>query len=126
MLVAEQQKDPITLCNSCTLHLVKLCYQRSLLFKLFREPLLLGMRLLGWWHRIDPYAYEVRSEACRGCIRFRKNALKEKSPTFRLLNWLINPIFNRYRDSMVTEVDRAEAKRLPRERLDEPAGRPSE
>lgn len=105
-----------TACNSCTLHLVHLCYERSLGFRLFREPLVFGMRALSWWHDVDPYAWPVRNEACRGCIRFRKNVLKQVSPSFRALNDRINPLFNRWRDSVVSETERAEAKRIPIDR----------
>lgn len=98
------------------MHLVLLCYQRSLWFRMFREPLVMGMRVMSWWHRIDPNDYPVHSEACRGCIRFRKNVLKQVSPTFRILNDLVNPRFNRLRDSLVTEQERREAKSLPAER----------
>ncbi|MBI5536098.1 MAG: nitroreductase [Deltaproteobacteria bacterium] len=110
--------DPktITRCGSCTLHLVQLCYERSAPFRWFREPLLRGMNALAWWHRIDPRDYDVRSEACRGCIRFRKNALKQVSPTFRVLNDLANPWFNRWRDSLVSSEEIAQARSLPSER----------
>jgi len=98
------------------MHLVLLCYERRVWFRMFREPLVMGMRLLSWWHGVDPNAYPVRAEACRGCIRFRKNVLKQVSPTFRVLNGLVNPWFNSLRDSLVTEQEKLEAKRLPAER----------
>jgi hypothetical protein len=103
-------------CGSCTLHLVRLCYERQFLFRVFREPLLVGMNLLSWWHGIDLSACDVRTEACRGCPRFRKNALKEVSPTFRKLNEALNPLFNRWRDSLVTPEEIARARRVPGER----------
>ena len=103
-------------CGSCTLHLVQLCYERSTSFRVFRESLLAGMRLLSWWHHVDPNAYEVRTEACRGCIRFRKNVLKQVSPIFRRLNDLANPGFNRWRDSLVSAEEIARARALPCER----------
>jgi hypothetical protein len=105
-----------TRCGSCTLQLVQLCYERSRSFRAFRESLLAGMMLLSWWHRVDPNVYEVRSEACRGCIRFRKNVLKDVSPTFRVLNEMANPSFNRWRDSLVTAEEIARARQLPSER----------
>jgi hypothetical protein len=105
-----------TKCSSCTLHLVQLCYERSPYFRVFRESLIAAMKLLSWWHRVDPNVWEVRAEACRGCIRFRKNVLKQVSPTFRVLNDLVNPWFNRWRDSLVTAEEIARARQLPSER----------
>ena len=102
-------------CNNCTILLVKLCYQRVWWFRLMREPLLLGMRLLSWRHGINPRDYRVRTESCYGCIRFMKESLKEKSPTARWLNDRINPVFNRIRDSIVTQDEIGESKRFARE-----------
>jgi hypothetical protein len=108
-----EKKHPV--CNTCTILLVELCYQRVWWFRLMREPLLLGMRLLSWWHGIDPCDYPVRTEGCYGCIRFMKESLKERSPVSRWLNDRINPAFNRIRDSIVTQEEIREAKRLARE-----------
>ncbi|MBI5576759.1 MAG: nitroreductase [Deltaproteobacteria bacterium] len=102
-------------CNTCTIMLVALCYERVRWFRVLREPLLLGMRVLSRWHRIDPRNFRVRTESCYGCIRFMKESLKEKSYVARRVNDLINPMFNRIRDSIVTEEEIAEAKRLARE-----------
>jgi hypothetical protein len=99
-------------CNTCTIMLVELCYQRVWWFRLVRDPLLLGMRLLSWWHGINPRDYRVRTESCYGCIRFMKESLKEQSTVGRWLNNRINPLFNRIRDSIVTEEEIREAKRL--------------
>ena len=87
---------PVTTCNSCTRHLVDLCYKRSLAFRLFRTPLVAGMKIMARWHGINLKDYPVKTERCRNCVRFMKNALKQKSPTFALLNERINPYFNRY------------------------------
>jgi len=97
-------------CGSCTLMLVRSVYERSGLFIVFREPLLLGMRVMAWWHKIDARRYPVGNPACKGCIRFMKNELKEKSPTFRWLNDKFNPIFNRLRDAHVSSEDKAAAR----------------
>ncbi len=99
-------------CSTCTIHLVELCYQRTWWFRWFREPLVWGMRALSAIYRIDPYAYAVRAERCRGCVRFMKTALKEKSAIFRMLNVVMNPLFNRVRDSQLTESEIAEAKKI--------------
>ncbi len=109
---------PVTTCNSCTRHLVDLCYKRSLAFRLFRTPLIAGMRTMSWWHGINLKDYPVKTERCRNCVRFMKNALKQKSPTFALLNERINPYFNRYRDSIVTKDEKAHAKSLAAEFMD--------
>ena len=107
--------EKYVVCNNCTILLVKLCYQRVWWFRLMREPLLLGMRLLSWRHGINPRDYRVRTESCHGCIRFMKESLKEKSPTARWLNDRINPVFNRIRDSIVTQDEVGESKRFARE-----------
>lgn len=76
------------------------------------EPLLFGMRIMAWWHKIDARRYPVGNPACKGCIRFMKNELKQKSPTFRWLNDRFNPVFNRWRDSYVTSTEKAEARKF--------------
>lgn len=102
-------------CRMCTIQLVRLCYERTLWFRWFREPLVLWMRLLARWHRIDPRDYAVRMEECYGCLRFLKEELKEKSPLFVRLNDIVNPAFNRLRDSIVTKEEIEEARRFARE-----------
>ncbi len=103
------------ICKTCTILLVGLCYRRVWWFRLMREPLLLGMRLLSWWHGIDPRDYRVRTESCYGCIRFMKESLKEMSPAARWLNDRINPAFNQIRDTIVTQDEIREARRYARE-----------
>ncbi|MHB1346669.1 MAG: nitroreductase [Candidatus Humimicrobiaceae bacterium] len=90
-------------CNTCTLKLVGIAYKRQPLFRLFREPLKISMRIFSWLYRIDPEEYEVRTPACHGCIRFYKVALKEKSKLFRWLNKIINPLFDKAIESIVSE-----------------------
>jgi hypothetical protein len=101
-------------CRICTIRLVRLCYERARWFRWFREPLILVMRLLARWHRIDPRDYAVRSRECHGCLRFLKEDLKEKSRLFARLNDLANPTFNRLRDSIVTQEEIEEARRFAR------------
>ena len=110
-----EKENKYAVCNTCTILLVKLCYQRVWWFRWIREPLLLGMRILSWWHGINPRDYLVRTESCYGCIRFMKESLKERSAVARWLNDRINPVFNRVRDSIVTQEEIREAKRIARE-----------
>ncbi len=98
------------LCSTCTARLVRLCYDRAWWFRLFRGPMVFGMRAMARWHRIDPREHEVRTAACYGCVRFMKNALKERSAAFRWLNDRINPFFNRVRNGLLTEAEIQEAK----------------
>lgn len=98
------------ICNTCTLRLVNIAYQRRPLFRLLREPLKAGMRLFAWIHRVDPNDYVVRTPSCYGCIRYYKVALKEKSSLFRWLNDRINPIFDRELEKIVREEELARAK----------------
>ena len=97
-------------CNTCTLKLVAIAYKRRPVFCLFREPLKIAMRLLSWLYRVKPDEYEVRTPSCRGCIRFYKLALKERSSMFRWLNNRINPLFDRMLESIVTEEELKSAK----------------
>ncbi|MEW6357277.1 MAG: nitroreductase [Planctomycetota bacterium] len=108
-------KTSYAVCNTCTIRLVELCYRRAWWFRFVREPLRLGMRIMAWWHGIDPRDYVVRTEACRGCIRFMKTALKEKSAAFRRLNDWINPLFDWMMERIVTAGEVENAKRYARE-----------
>jgi hypothetical protein len=73
------------------------------------------MWLLARWHGIDVRRYPVQHSRCHCCVRFMKNELKAKSLVFRALNYLVNPVFNRLRDLLVTEEEKAEAKRFAAE-----------
>lgn len=109
MIISNQIKKN-AICNTCTLKLVAIAYRRKPVFRLFREPLKIGMRIFSWLYRIKPEEYEVRTPACHGCIRFYKVALKEKSGLFRWLNNRINPLFDRMIESIVTEDELHKAK----------------
>ena len=104
-------------CNTCTIDLVELCYKRSVLFRVFREPLVCGMRILAWVHCIDSRHFEVSKEECRGCIRFMKTALKERSFVFRAFNFIINPAFNAFRNTLVSDEEIAEARLKARQNM---------
>lgn len=97
-------------CNTCTIDLVRLASRRAWWFGPARAPLVLGMRAMAWLHRVDPGAYALRSEECRGCLRFLKLELKERSRVFRVMNDLINPHFDRIRDSLLTPEEIAESR----------------
>lgn len=99
-------------CGTCTIQLVRLAYRRAPWFCLVREPLRLGMVLMGKWHRIDPRQYRVYTQGCYGCVRFTKTALKEESASFRWLNERANPVFDRILETIVTKEEVSEAKRF--------------
>jgi hypothetical protein len=67
--------------------------------------------LLHKFYLIRPTDCLARSPMCFKCIRFRKNALKERSALFNWLDSYLNPMFNRVRDSLLTieELDNARA-----------------
>ena len=96
-------------CKMCTIHLERLCYQRAWWFRAVREVFATGIRLFAWVYRVQPRDDLARSRMCYQCIRFRKNAVSERSGLFRWLNRRINPLFNYIRDSLLTvqELDRA-------------------
>ncbi|MDZ4164303.1 MAG: hypothetical protein U1C55_04170 [Smithellaceae bacterium] len=102
-------------CNTCTLMLVNRCYERRRWFPLIREPLVGGMRLLAWLHRIDPRDYPVRTAECHGCNRFMKTVLKDRSPVFSWLNNRINPLFDRLVEGIVLACEIEEAKKHARQ-----------
>ncbi|TWH47568.1 nitroreductase [Sporomusa sp. KB1] len=113
-----QQVSPVV-CKNCAARLAKWCYGKHWWFRLIREPLLLGMRLLARWHRIDARTHVVRNPECHGCIRFMKAELEEKSPLFCFLNKHIGKRVNKLRDSMLAPEELAEAKRYAREAMEQ-------
>ncbi len=101
-------------CKLCTIRLEKLCYRRAWWFRPFREVLATGIRAFALVHRVNPKDYEARSPMCHGCIRFRKNVLKERSRLFRWLDGYLNPLFNRVRDALLTPDELQRARELAR------------
>jgi len=97
-------------CNTCTSQLVQTAYSRAPWFRLVREPLVLGMKVLGRYHGINAKEYRVYTESCHGCIRFTKAELKKRSILFRSLNRVINPIFDRILESIVGKDEVAAAR----------------
>lgn len=98
-------------CRGCAILLIEKCYKRHWWFHVIRDPLVWGMRFLGWCNGIDAYAQPVRKSYCKGCVRFLKNGLEEKSATFRFFNRIIAPRFGKLRNSMVTDDDMKAAKK---------------
>jgi hypothetical protein len=109
-------------CNTSTVKLVNLCNERAWWFYYLRAPLIAGMRLMVYRHRIDPSAYRLRTESCCGCVRFIKTALKEKSPVFRFLNNRINQVFDNIVERLVIKEELLEAKQYARQATHPPAG----
>lgn len=98
-------------CKNCALLLVRRVYGKHWWFRLIREPLVFGMRILAWWNNIDARSHGVSNAECHGCVRFMKAELEEKSPFFRFLNGYIGPWFKTTRDSKLTQEELDEAKR---------------
>lgn len=111
-----QNPSPV-ICKNCALMLARIIYRRHWWFPFVREPLVLGMRLLARWNRIDPGRHVVRNPECRGCIRFMKAELEEKSPTFRFLNNRIGERFTKLRNARLTQAELDEAKRFANEAM---------
>jgi len=101
-------------CNTCTIRLVNAAYRRAPWFRLVREPLKWGMRLLALLYRVDPSEYAVRTPSCYCCMRFYKVALKENSGLFRYLNNQINPHFDALIERIVPQDEIQEAKAYAR------------
>lgn len=113
------QEPSRIVCKNCASRLAKWCYERYWWFRLIREPLLVGMRIMAWWHGIDARAHVVRNAECYGCIRFMKTELEEKSPTFRFLSDIIGRRVSRLRDSMLSQQELDAAKRFAREAMEQ-------
>ena len=111
-----QELSPVV-CNNCALFLIRRCYGKHWWFRLVREPLVWGMRILAWWNGIDARRHAVSNPECHGCVRFMKAELEEKSPAFRFLNAHIGPWFRTMRDSMLTQAELDEAKRYALEMM---------
>lgn len=92
-------------CRGCAVLLIEKCYKKHKWFHLVREPLVWGMKYLAWVNGIDANKQAVKQSYCKGCIRFMKNGLEEKSATFNFLNRFIAPWFAKLRNRMVTEKD---------------------
>ena len=108
---------PPVICKNCALMLVRIVYRRHWWFPLVREPLLLGMRILAWWHGIDAYSHRIGNPECHGCIRFMKAELEEQSIIFRFLNDRIGFRFTALRDARLTQAEREEAKQYALEAM---------
>lgn len=99
-----------TVCGGCVIRLIRKCYRKHWWFRLVREPLAAGMRLLALVNGIRPQDYAARNPECHGCLRFIKAELEIRSAAFRFLNELIGLKFRTLRDSMLEENDFTEAK----------------
>ena len=109
---------PTASCKICTIRLETLCYQRAWWFRVFREILASGIRVFASVYLIRPKDGLARSPMCFKCIRFRKNALKERSALFNWLGSYLNPMFNRVRDSLLTAEELENARALARRAAD--------
>ncbi len=109
------QNNGYAICTTCTIILVKTAYDRAPWFRIVREPLRFGMVIMGKLHGVNSDDYLVKSDGCRGCVRFIKTGLKEKSSLFRILNGIINPVFDHILETIVTREEVLEAKRYARE-----------
>lgn len=105
-------------CKICTIRLEQLCYRRAWWFRAFREVLATGIRLFALAYAIPADRHPPRSSQCHRCLRFRKNALKERSALFNWLDGYLNPFFNRVRDSLLTEDEKESARELARRAAD--------
>ncbi len=97
-------------CKGCALMLAIKCYEKNWWFHIVRDPLVWGMRFLGWVNGIDAYKHPVKKSECKGCIRFLKAELEQKSKTFNFLNQFIGPRFANYRNGMLSDEDIKAAK----------------
>ena len=118
MPASDFYSDAVSACKICTIRLEELCYRRAWWFRALREVFAAGIRLFAIALRIRTDKAKPRSKACRRCLRFRKNALKLRSPFFNWLDGYLNPLFNRVRDSLLTPEELERARALARSRAD--------
>jgi hypothetical protein len=111
-------QTPPIICKNCALMLARIAYRRHWWFPLVREPLVLGMRILAACNGIDARRHAARNPECKGCIRFMKAELEEKSATFRFLNNRIGDYFSSLRNSLLTQAELDEAKRFAKEAME--------
>ncbi len=110
------QSSAFAACKICTIRLEELCYERAWWFRAFREVLATGIRLFAVALMIQTDGGKARSKKCHGCLRFRKNALKQRSALFNWLDGYLNPLFNRARNSLLTPQELEQARALARSR----------
>jgi hypothetical protein len=125
MPAPDSQSSAVYSCKICTIRLEELCYERAWWFRAFREVLATGIRLFAIAFMIRTDGGKARSKKCYGCLRFRKNALKQRSPTFNWLDGYLNPFFNRVRDSLLTVQELEQARALARSRADPGVSEPA-
>ena len=118
MPVPASEANAVSACKICTIRLEELCYQRAWWFRAFRETLATGIRFFAIALMIRTDGGKARSKKCHGCLRFRKNSLKQRSPLFNWLDGYLNPLFNRARDSLLTPQELEQARALARSRAD--------
>lgn len=121
MSVGAKAAGKRAVCNTCTIQLVRIAYGRAPWFRLVREPLRAGMVVLGLLYRVEPGQYCVPTESCRGCVRFIKLGLRERSGLFRWLNAHVNPCFDCLLESIVTAAEVEEAKRYAAKAVPRPS-----
>lgn len=97
--------------------MIRRCYKAHWWFRLVREPLVAGMRLLAVVNGILPKDYAAGNPECHGCLRFIKAELEVRSATFRFLNGLIGLKFRTLRDSMLEENDFIAARKRAAEMM---------
>ena len=101
-------------CRNCTIMLVRLAYRRAPWFRVIREPLWYGARVMAAWHRVDLSEYDVSTPSCHGCMRFYKVALRNRSATFRWLHGRVNPVFDTLLARFVSPAEKKEASAYAR------------
>ena len=104
-------KGPKPACPICAIFLIQRSYGKRWWFRLLREPLVWGMRLLAWIDGLKEWKQKGVNPECKGCVRYLKSELEEKSPLFRWLNKFIGPPFKKLRDSALEQAEFGEAKR---------------
>jgi hypothetical protein len=91
--------------------LIRKIYKKRPWFRIIREPLILGMKILSAINGIKREEHARGHPECDGCVRFMKAELEMRSWTFRFVNKLIGPWFRNIRDKGLNDEDFQNAKK---------------
>lgn len=111
----ERWTAPVKTCRLCTRHIVGVCRGKSLPFTLTEALLAACVRTAALLLGIRMDEAVAHTPRCRGCMRFTRNALRQKSPVFARLDRLVNSFFTMYCERLCPEKELTMAKSMAAE-----------
>ena len=104
--------DELATCRICARKLNQIAARRAWWFRPVREVFASGIRAFALFHKVPDEAYALRAPMCGGCLRLRKNKVRQGSAVFRWLDARLNPVFNAIRDRLLTPQELEHAREL--------------